>query len=376
MAETFLYSARADNDAMKSKVAEAGGKVAWNKEAGAFALVTEGMTKKDVTALKKQLAEYTSPEAKAAWESDRAAGLAAKEALRAEAKTREPTTKEPKPAKAPAENTHVMYRTPDERADFNALLKETGAKSHYVGRSAQGPHFSVVTTVPEKFGAFMGDEAKARFDAWSKEKGVDTAKNPDVEEARGEAKRRGGAFMAQYQERGFRLSDPSASPDAHQKQLNEMRNATDAQLVTVLNKSRETLQPLRDKELELRAAAAGLPVDQLKQMSFAEQIEVSKVDGKRTGLVGDDFKLNAQLSKGISAIQVELEARGIGRQRDAGKDAEQGKAAEGQAPEKAAARPRSAAKGGQREVTEEASVDNTLATLQAAGRARGQNAGR
>lgn len=366
MADTHLYWPKADNEAKKDQVAELGAKIQFDRDQGAYKLITEGLKPAEVKKLQASLKEFTSPEAKAAWEQDRADRQSGKDALRAAAKQRETTTQEEKPVSR--DNAIRVYPAHSQKNEFRRLVAETQSNSRYISSVKGDEHYSLVTAVPDRFAAYIGEEAKARFEREYAERNADKSKNPDVEDAREAARARGGkAFMAQYQERGFRLSDPVMSPDAHAKQLTEMRAATDKQLIRVIGVSRELLLPLREKELALRAEAAGVSVEQLRAMSFDNQKKLSEKDGKPVGLVGDDFKMNSQLSKGIAAINKELEARGVGRIRE---EARERSPEQEQAPQQARA-PRAQGKGPQHSVSEDQSVDDTLATLQAASKRRG-----
>jgi hypothetical protein len=174
--------------------------------------------------------------------------------------------------------------------------------------------------------------------------------------------------MAQYKDRGFRLGDASTDKGNHERQLNEMRAATSSQLLTVVKKSRELLNPLREKEVQMRADASGLSVDQVKAMSFADQKKILGGDGKPVGLVGEEFKLNVQLSRGIAAIEAEIKGRrGVGQEK-AERSQERGQTQDqGQDRSVGTEKPKGKA------VTEEQSADNDFATL-SAGYARSRGA--
>lgn len=369
----YLYSKVDDNQKLKDAVAEVGVTVKFDRSHGAYELITEGVDQAKLDELRTKLAPYQSAEAKAEWAADRERFQADKAALKSAAKSRENTTQEPKPELAP--NTLVVYPAPSQKPEYRRLLEVTKAKSSYT-KASEGveAHFVVVTDQPDKFAKFTGPEAQERFKREFAEKGSDLTKNVEMEELREHVAGRGAkAFMAQYAERGFRLSDPKASPEAHASQLVQMRDASSKQLIKVLSISRQIRDPLLDKEAAIRAAVAGISVEQLKAMSWQDQKEVSLKDGKPVGLVGDDFKLNSQLSKGISAIMKELEARGVGQARDNQQEKEPEKAAE---QDKSQSRPpRSMAKGPRgagAAVDEDHDVANALATLQAAGRSRGR----
>src|SRR3546814_1466093 len=79
------------------KAREIGAKIKFDREVGAYELVTEGLAKKDVTALKAGLSDFVGKAAKARWDAERTEFQASRDALRAELKAREGTTTEPKP---------------------------------------------------------------------------------------------------------------------------------------------------------------------------------------------------------------------------------------------------------------------------------------
>src|SRR3546814_17865973 len=58
----------------------------------------------------------------------------------------------------------------------------------------------------------------------------------------------------------------------------------------VIRQSRAILEPLRDKEVQMRADAAGLPFDQVKAMSFSDQKLIKDAKGDPVGLTGDDYR--------------------------------------------------------------------------------------
>lgn len=390
MAETdkeFLYSKRSENKQLKDDAAAAGVKIQFDRKELAWSLKTDGMSADEIGAAKASLSKYVGDDAKASWESDRAEGQAEKAALKAEAKKRESTTTEKKPEKQTLteENSILMYPAISQKDEFRTLVVETQSVSRYrQGNKDREAAFLVKTSEPEKFKAFMGDEAKARFiREFEAQKGEKSQpENAAVETVRAEARSRAGsAFMAQYQERGFRLGDPSRDKEAHLKQLEQMRDATTKQLVSVISKSRQLLTPLRDKEAQIRADAANLPVEQVKSMSWAEQKEVGQIDGKPVGLTGDDFKLNAQLSRGISAINAELQGRGVQtkRQREQeqarGQSQDRGTRGQDAGQSAAADKGQKSAKSGY-SVPQDQSVDNDYALMAAGFARRGQGAGR
>lgn len=379
MADTkeYLYPKREDNQRMKDVLAEAvktiapesGARVKFDKEVGAYELVTDGLNKTQTAALKKAMGEFRGKGAKAEWEADRAAGMTDKEALRSEARARESTTTEvgPKNAGIP------MYPALSQRQEFDALIRETGStKSFIKTKGEEISHFRVVTAVPDRFAQFVGPEAMAKYEREFAERGTErpNAKaQADIEAGREEAgKRAGAAFMAQYQDRGFRLSDPEANPANHAKQLAEMESATKAQLLRVIGVSRELLTSLGDKEVGLRAEAAGVPVEQMKGLSYDDQKRLAgekSPDGKAPGLVGEEYYLQQSLVRGVQAIDNLLKSRGIGQSKDtAEKGQDQG---QDQGERRS---PRAQAKGPA--VSEDKSVDDTLLTLQASASRRGQ----
>lgn len=366
----FLYSTVEGNKALKSTVAELNATVKFDKEAGAFELITDGLSAERIGELRVKLAPYLSEDAKAAWASDREQFLQSKAALKNAVLGREGTTREPKPEKTM--DTYQVYPAPSQKSEYRRLIKETNSKSAYHKPTADvGAHFVVRTDQPEKFAAFMGEEAKDRFAREYQANGQNPQVDPEMEELREHVAQRGSrGFMAQYAERGFRLSDPTHSPDVHAKQLAQMRTATDGQLKYVLVASHQLRNPLIEKEARMRADVAGMSVEQLKALSWEDQKKVATVDGRPVGLVGPEFSLNSQLSKGIAAINKELEARGVAQSRSPERAQENQKAAE-QQHDRAQANgltkgPRGAA------VDEGQSVDDSVASLQAAARARGR----
>src|SRR3546814_13282172 len=65
----------------------------------------------------------------------------------------------------------------------------------------------------------------------------------------------------------------------------------------VIRQSRAILEPLRDKEVQMRADAAGLPFDQVKAMSFSDQKLIKDAKGDPVGLTGDDYAKHAALTR-------------------------------------------------------------------------------
>lgn len=378
----YLYSTREDNRLLKDAAANVldgkGVKLFFDREYGAYELKTDGLSKDDVKAIKAELKPFMSKAAKDAWQADRLAGLAGKDALRNAARGRESTTPIPKPEKAPVpqEQSFLMFPSHSQKDEFRTLVRETNSMSRFIkGNESVEPHYSVKTEVPERFAVYMGDEAKERFVREHAERNLTPRDvNTVVERVRDEAARRSGsAFMAQYKERGFRLRDGAHDQAGHAAQLNDMRVATTAQLLAVIKKSREIMMPLRDKEAQMRADAAGLSVEQVKAMSWADQKVVGQVDGKPIGLVGDEFKLNGQLSRGIAAINAELNSRGI-RQKSQEKTQEQAQDRNQQAGKSVENAQQVENKG--YTVSQESSVDNDYAVMAAGFNRRGRGAGR
>lgn len=393
----YLYSNRSENKQLKADAAKAldgkGLPIQFDRQVLAWRIKAEEVSAEDLKAAKAELSKYVGPEAKAAWQADREVGLAEKEALKAEAKSRESTTPEQKPEKQTLteENSFLMYPAISQKAEFHALVQETQSVSKYKqGNENREAHFLVKTESPEKFAVYMGDDAKARFTREFEEQKASKAgkENTPVEQVRAEAQRRSGsAFMAQYQERGFRLRDPKRDKDGHQKQLDQMRDATTKQLIRVVSASRDLLAPLREKEVAMRAEAANLPVEQVKSMSWADQKAVGQIDGKPVGLVGDDFALNSQLSRGIAAINAELKGRGVqpknrsqdreqDQARDQGQGQSQNRGGRQEAGQKAEAGNERRSDNSGYSVPQSQSVDNDYALMAAGFARRGQGAGR
>ncbi|AXK43772.1 hypothetical protein [Erythrobacter aureus] len=359
----YLYSTQENNQALKDAAAAAGMPIKFDRDRRAYAMQTEGMSKEEVAEKKEALSEFRGEKARKAWAADRDAIDEQKATLKAEAKKRETTTKEPKKQRAPEPDTYKMFPAPSQKTEFRKLVRETSSRSTYMAANDnREAHYLVKTMEPKKFEAYMGDEAQARFKAEFAEKGgtPKNSSNEHTETARDEARKRGSkAFMAQYQDRGFRLSDPKHDKDNHKKQLNEMSSATTPQLLAVIGKSRDLVTELRDKEAGMRAEAAGLSVEQVKAMSFADQKKIAEKDGKPVGLVGDDFSQNVQLSRGIRAINAELESRGV-RNKNAEQSQERGEQDKGQSNDKTQARTKGPAK-----VEKEESQDADFALMSA-----------
>jgi hypothetical protein len=383
MADTLLYSTKDNNDQLKDAASKAGAKLAFDRTERSFKLVTEGLKPAEVKKLKTALKEFTTPEAKAAWEADRAANMAAAaekrsavETGRDEARARTSTTKEVVPAaKRPFigdTDALIVYPAPSQKVDYRDLVKSTGSTSKYFDAKQAGEgneHYKLITSVPDKFAQYTGEEAKARFQREYAEKGTAPEKNMDTEIARDAAKARSGAaFMAQYKDKGFLLAAEGRAPEHAQRQLDTMRGGTSDQLLEVLRVSRERVQPLRDKETQMRADAAHVPVDEFRKRSFAEQRKVRDEAGNQIQLTGDDRRLHDQLTRGIKALDNELRARGVGQSvdREQGRSRTQEKAEPQQRRQTPAKAPK----------TEEVSDDNALEALQRAAARRGAGAGR
>jgi hypothetical protein len=340
MADTLLYSTKDTNDKLKADAKEAGATLAFDRVERSFKLVTEGVKPADVKKLKTALKAYTTPEAKAAWQTDRDANIAAAaekqsavETGREEARSRASTTTEKAPAKKSDidfSNALIVYPAASQKIEYRAALKESGSTSKYFDAKQVGEgneHYKLVTSVPDKFAQFTGEEAKARFQREYAEKGTAPEKNMDTEIARDAAKgRAGAAFMAQYKDKGFLLAAEGRAPKHAQDQLDTMRGGTSDQLLEVLRVSRDRVQPLRDKETQMRAEAAHVPIEDFRKRSFSEQREVRDTEGNQIQLTGDDRRLHDQLTRGIKALDAELRARGVGQSvdRSQGKSQEQG----------------------------------------------------
>lgn len=383
----YLYSVVQDgpygNETLKNKAREIGANIKFDRESGAYELQIDGLAKKDITALKSQLGEFVGKEAKGRWEEERAAFQSKKDNLLAEVKSRAETTQEPKPEKVVArdDDAIAMFPALSQKKAFRDLLVESGSMSRFQkARGDEIAHYRVTTASPEKFVEYVGEAAKERYqreyaDYLAKggktpDQGVDT--NTPVEQARDAARARAGsAFMAQYKDRGFLLADPARDAANHQRQLSDMRAATRPQLLAVIQQSRAILDPLREKELNMRAEAAGIPVDQVKKLSFDDQKKITGADGKSVGLVGDDYAKHMALTRGISAMNLELRSReGIGEEkREAAPARDQ---AQGQNKAQGKAGDRAPARG----VSEESSVDSDFALLAAGYKRQGQSQGR
>lgn len=399
MAEAYLYSTRDENatkkdgetivqlgvrDSVKEafegiKTKEgAVAKVKFDQEKGAYQLITEGMTKGQDAKLVAALERFTSPEAEQRWAADRELGKSEVETARGAARQvaeksggtkakRDQMVEKGEMEPAPSRDGAVkVFPALSQKNEYRKLVVETGSDSKYIGKAPEGAHYSLVTSVPERFSVYQGPEAEQRFAREFAEKGADKG-HSDVETARTAATARAGAsFMAQFKDRGFLLADPTRGAEMHEKALSAMRSATVDQIETVIKVSNRLLAPLNQKEVQLRADAAGIPVAEMGKKSFQEQRELSKgTDGKSPGLASEDRQKQQALARGLTALRAELEGRNEGRDmsksRDASKEA---------APEKAEgerSKPQSMSKG----IDETKSVDDALDMLQSSRRNRG-----
>src|SRR3546814_1401772 len=128
-----VYQGPLGNEALKEKAREIGAKIKFDREVGAYEVVTEGLAKKDVTGLKAGLSDFVGKEAKARWDAERTEFQASRDAMRAELKAREGTTTEPKPEKAAtrAVDGIVMYPSLSQKKQFRELLVETQSESRF-----------------------------------------------------------------------------------------------------------------------------------------------------------------------------------------------------------------------------------------------------
>lgn len=406
MAEAYLYSTRAENATkregevvtqlgVRDSVAnafeslkktnkvkdEASVKVKFDQDKGAYQLLTEGMSAAQEKKLMASLERFTSPEAEQRWAADReaksnevetsrgAARQVAEKSGGAKAKRDQMVDKgEMSPTDAAAasrEGAIKVYPALSQKNDYRKLVVETGSDSKYFGKPADQAHYSLITSVPERFAQYTGPEAQAQFAREFAEKNAGKA-HSDVEVARAAATSRSGAsFMAQFKDRGFLLADATRGKEMHEKGLSAMRSATSEQIETVIKVSSRLLAPLNQKEIQLRADAAGIPADEMGKKSFAEQRELSRgADGKSPSLQGEDRQKQQALARGLTAMRAELDARGEGR--DMSQSRENGKDAGEQKQEGERKAPQSMSKG----IDEEQSVDNALDMLQTSRRNR------
>lgn len=347
----------------------------FDKSARAFQIVTEGVTKKDMTALLKQTAFARTPEAESAWATEISNRDAKADLARDAARSRTATTEEKGPAvdRARTEQAqidagatrYVMYRTAEEKPEMLDLLKQIDAKSHYHPNAKEGdakhPHFTVVTSAPgveQMFAKFMGPEARERMYAYGREGGKAEAVNTAKETLRETAKK-GGAFMANFSRQGMALYK-----DVGDKWVGMADNATVAQLTTVRQITARSLAGAIDKELLKRSESSGMSVEQLKEIAASKgKAELAK---HGTGLVGAELGTKNALEKGLAALDTYLEGRGVVA-KEARKDAAKEVTQEAQATERTQEPARSAAKG--RDVTSEDAAADAMAVM--ANRRRG-----
>lgn len=389
---TFFYPTREQNDAFKTAAADAGVQVMFDRDKGAYRLRSEEISAEAREAIDGKLSGFRTPEAEAAWAADREAGLAEREALKGKAAEKAPA-KEPGKEKVAEEgkakgkeSPHSLNPAPaiavypaiSQRDEYKKLVAETeGTTARYVtakqaeakGMSA---HFEVKTNSPAAFAAFQGAEAEARFKGeYEQSVAGKGQEDPSVEAARNEAGRRAQIFFNSNKEKGFELPIGDKSAALRQSMLDSMRVASDAQIKAMMAITMNHLGPLRDKETQIRADHAGMPVDQFKALSFEDQRALAKTeDGKNVGLSGEDFMRSRRLQDGMGALRAEAEARGIASPM-ASKEAEAGKGVETAAPAVDAGAKQPEAK--QPEVKQPEMVDAELAAAQAAmAKRRGQ----
>lgn len=319
--KTFFYPVRADNQAFKDAAVEAGAEVSFDREKGTYRLKSEEISPEARETIETKLAAYRTPEAEAAWAADREVGLAERAAMKESAATKGDASKGDAP-KAPAFDGIVVYPAKSQRAEFDALVDSTGAEKRYFSakqaeKEGLGAHYKVATTQPEAFAGYQGAEAEARwkseYEASVAGKGQDT---PAAEAARGEAGKRAAIFFDRHKEKGFELPIGQAKNSTQQKDflLGAMRDASDKQVKAMFTISLNNIKPLREKETQIRADHVGMPVEQFKELPFADQKAMAKTeDGKSVGLTGDDFMRQQRLQAGINALSAEMEARGIAR---------------------------------------------------------------
>lgn len=352
----------------------------FDKTARAFQLVSDGVTKKDMTALLKQTAFARTPEAESAWASDIQARDAKADLVRDAARDRTSTTQEKGPAveRARTEQAqidagatrHVMYRTPDEKGEMLDLLKQIDAKSHYhpnakAENGDKHPHFSVVTAAPgveDMFKKFMGPEARERMYAYGRENGKGEAVNTAKETLRETAKK-GGAFMANFARQGLALYK-----DVGETWIGKADNATVAQLTSVRQITARSLAASIDKEFARRSETSGMSVEQLKEIAASKgKAELSK---HGTGLQGAELGTKNALEKGLAALDKYLEGRGV-VPKSVRQEAAQEVKQEVPAAERSQAPARSAAKG--RDVSSEDAAADAVSAM--ANRRRGSSRG-
>lgn len=341
----------------------------FDRSARAFQIVTDGVTKKDMSALLEKTQFARTPEAESAWAAEKADLQARQDLIRGEAKKRESTTKESGPAvdRARAEKAqieagatrYVMYRTPADKGEMLELLKQVDAKAHYHPNAKdeagnKHPHFSVVTAAPgvEKlFAKFMGKTAMERMYAHQPEQAQAPAAKA-TEALRGEV-RKGGAMMANYGKTGMALY-----ADNGDKWIAMADNATNAQLAAIRQTTARQLASYIDKELKARSESSGMSVEQLKEIVASKGKAELRNHG--TGLVGADIGRKQAYERGLAALDKYLEGRGMVAKENtkaAGKDT----ATQAKQAERSQEPVRSAAKGN--DVTSETSSMEAMAAL-------------
>lgn len=341
----------------------------FDRSARAFQIVTDGVTKKDMSALLEKTQFARTPEAESAWAAEKADLQARQDLIRGEAKKRESTTKESGPAvdRARAEKAqieagatrYVMYRTPADKGEMLELLKQVDAKAHYHPNAKdeagnKHPHFSVVTAAPgvEKlFAKFMGKTAMERMYAHQPEQAQAPAAKA-IEALRGEV-RKGGAMMANYGKTGMALY-----ADNGDKWIAMADNATNAQLAAIRQTTARQLASYIDKELKARSESSGMSVEQLKEIVASKGKAELRNHG--TGLVGADIGRKQAYERGLAALDKYLEGRGMVAKENTkagGKDT----ATQAKQAERSQEPVRSAAKGN--DVTSETSSMEAMAAL-------------
>jgi hypothetical protein len=341
----------------------------FDRSARAFQIVTDGVTKKDMTELLSKTQFARTPEAENAWAAEKADLEARQDLMRSEALKRQSTTKEPGPAvdRARAEKAqieagatrYVMYRTPADKGEMVELLKQIDAKAHYHPNAKDDagnkhPHFSVVTAAPgvEKlFAKFMGKTAMERMYAHQPEQTQAPAAKA-TEALRSEV-RKGGAMMANFGKSGMPLY-----ANSDEKWVGMADNATPAQLTSIRQTTARQLASYIDKELKARSESSGMSVDQLKEIVASKGKAELKNHG--TGLVGADIGRKQAYERGLAALDKYLEGRGI-VSKESRKEAGAEVAPEGKKAERPQEQARSAAKGN--DISSEESSIEAIAVL-------------
>ena len=297
----MVYTVAADKDVLRTSMSAAGieGALGYNKTLHAYELMTGGRDEATVAKMREIAAPYMTPEAKLA----REAWLVALDAARPEKVAKEAAqaieNKDKAPSLVDADAVKIpVYPAKSQRAEFMALVEQTGSKSGYDGHNR---HYIVQTTTPEAFAGYVGEKAQERYKA-EFEASNDGQVAKVVEVARQEAKgKNGGGFVNQAKDGGFLLAQ-SKNADRQQEQLDAMRCATTKQLEMIYLTTLIELRKMNQKEVELRAEASGLPAAQIKAMRYDEQRAVAPNAGHK----GDDFFRAQQLARGLAAIKAEL----------------------------------------------------------------------